>query len=87
VNSSALSQHIADYQSRIEGVLDRLLTASDPATARLGAAMRYCVLGGGKRLRPVLVYSTGVALGASLEQLDAPAAAVELIHVYLPSRL
>ncbi len=82
MSSSALSQHIADYQSRIEGVLDRLLTASDPATARLGAAMRYCVLGGGKRLRPVFVYSTGVALGAALEQLDAPAAAVELIHVY-----
>jgi farnesyl diphosphate synthase len=44
--------------------------------------MRYSVLGGGKRLRPILVYSTGAALGAPLERLDPAAAAVELIHVY-----
>jgi geranylgeranyl pyrophosphate synthase len=44
--------------------------------------MRYSTLAGGKRVRPVLVYATGEALGASLESLDAPAAAVELIHVY-----
>ena len=44
--------------------------------------MRYSVLGGGKRLRPVLVYATGEALGAPLAALDAPAAAVELIHAY-----
>jgi farnesyl diphosphate synthase len=44
--------------------------------------MRYAVLGGGKRLRPILVYSTGNALGAAPERLDAPAAAVEIIHAY-----
>jgi farnesyl diphosphate synthase len=44
--------------------------------------MRYAVLGGGKRLRPVLVYATGTALGAQLETLDAAAAAVEIIHAY-----
>jgi farnesyl diphosphate synthase/geranylgeranyl diphosphate synthase type II len=44
--------------------------------------MRYSVLGGGKRLRPTLVYATGTALGAAPEALDDPAAAVELIHVY-----
>jgi farnesyl diphosphate synthase len=44
--------------------------------------MRYSVLGAGKRLRPTLVYLTGEALGAPLERLDDPAAAVELIHVY-----
>ena len=44
--------------------------------------MRYSVLGGGKRLRPLLVYITGEALGAPLPVLDAPAAAVELIHAY-----
>ncbi|MEY4847832.1 MAG: hypothetical protein RLZZ36_945, partial [Pseudomonadota bacterium] len=49
---------------------------------RLTEAMRYSALGGGKRLRPTLVYTAGVALGASLEALDDPAAAVELIHVY-----
>lgn len=44
--------------------------------------MRYAVLGGGKRLRPVLVYATGAALGAQPEMLDAAAAAVEIIHAY-----
>ncbi|MDE2252564.1 MAG: polyprenyl synthetase family protein, partial [Gammaproteobacteria bacterium] len=44
--------------------------------------MRYSVLGGGKRLRPLLVYITGEALGAAAADLDAPAAAVELIHAY-----
>lgn len=44
--------------------------------------MRYAVLGGGKRLRPVLVYATGSALGAQLDKLDASAAAVEIIHAY-----
>ena len=48
----------------------------------LHRAMRYAVLGGGKRLRPVLVYVTGKALGAALERLDASAAAVEIIHAY-----
>jgi len=44
--------------------------------------MRYAVLGGGKRLRPVLVYATGTALGAEPERLDAAAVAVEVIHAY-----
>jgi farnesyl diphosphate synthase len=44
--------------------------------------MRYSVLGGGKRLRPALVYLTGESMGAPLADLDAPAAAVEIIHVY-----
>ena len=49
---------------------------------RLHAAQRYSVLGGGKRLRPLLVYCTGEALGLQPSSLDAPAAAVELIHSY-----
>ncbi len=44
--------------------------------------MRYAVLGGGKRLRPVLVYAVGSACGAPLERLDSTAAAVEIIHAY-----
>jgi len=77
-----LETRIAGYQARIERVLDACLALPDPGTARLREAMRYSVLGGGKRLRPVLVYATGQAFGASLERLDAPAAAVELVHVY-----
>ncbi len=44
--------------------------------------MRYAVLGGGKRVRPVLVYATGQALDIELDQLNGPACAVELIHAY-----
>lgn len=82
VGATSLAQRVAAHQMRIEAVLEGLLTTHDSAIARLGAAMRYCVLGGGKRLRPVLVYCTGAALGAAPERLDAAAAAVELIHVY-----
>lgn len=71
-----------DYRARIEAVLDRALPIPEAGSQRLTEAMRYSVLGGGKRLRPTLVYTAGVALGASLDALDDPAAAVELIHVY-----
>ena len=77
-----MKEKLARYQARIEQVLDRCLTLPDSGTARLREGMRYSVLGGGKRLRPILVYTTGEALGAPLEQLDVPAAAVELVHVY-----
>jgi farnesyl diphosphate synthase len=77
-----MALRLAEYQARIEQVLDRCLTLPDSGTARLREGMRYSVLGGGKRLRPILVYTTGQALGAPLEYLDVPAAAVELVHVY-----
>jgi len=79
---AAISARLGDVQTRIEGVLSRCLARSDEANSQLCAAMRYSVLGGGKRLRPLLVYVTGEALDASIEALDAPAAAVELIHAY-----
>jgi len=71
-----------DWPARIESVLDRVLRLPESGSARLREAMRYSALGGGKRLRPTLVYATGTALGAAPEALDDPAAAVELIHVY-----
>jgi geranylgeranyl pyrophosphate synthase len=72
----------ATYLGRIEGVLARYLELPECGTARLRDAMRYSALAGGKRLRPVLVYTTGESLGAPLERLDGAAAAVELVHVY-----
>src|SRR6188472_3312767 len=77
-----LAARVPLYQRRIEEVLARALEIDGGATGRLLQAMRYSTLAGGKRVRPVLVYATGEALGAPLETLDAPAAAVELIHVY-----
>jgi geranylgeranyl pyrophosphate synthase len=79
---SFLADRVPHYQQRIEGVLARTLDIEGAATTRLLEAMRYSTLAGGKRVRPVLVYATGEALGAPLELLDSPAAAVELIHVY-----
>jgi geranylgeranyl pyrophosphate synthase len=79
---TSLPARIESYRARIEQVLDRCLALPDPGTPRLREAMRYSTLGGGKRLRPALVYLTGESLGAALADLDAPAAAVELIHVY-----
>lgn len=70
------------YRARAEDALGRFLPPSDTIPADLHEAMRYATLGGGKRLRACLVYATGTALGAAIETLDAPAAAVELIHAY-----
>jgi geranylgeranyl pyrophosphate synthase len=81
-DSAAFAARVAACQARIEGVLEQVLALPDPGTGRLRDAMRYSVLGAGKRLRPTLVYLTGESLGAPPERLDAPAAAVELIHVY-----
>ena len=69
-------------RSRSEHVLAAWLNRVDGASASLDDAMRYSVLGTGKRLRPVLVYLAGRALGADDEALDAPAAAIEMIHAY-----
>ena len=69
-------------QARIEAAIDRWLPAASEQPTLLHQAMRYAVLGGGKRIRPLLVYLTGATIGAEPEALDAPAVAVELIHAY-----
>src|SRR5260370_1139685 len=76
VSPDELESRLRDYQSRAQAVLDRVLPAADVSPQRLHAAQRYAVLGGGKRLRPLLVYCTGGALGIPASALDAPAAAV-----------
>jgi farnesyl diphosphate synthase len=69
-------------RERVEAVLLRALPPDGREPARLHAAMRYAALGEGKRIRPLLVYAAGHAVGVEPEALDAPAAAVELIHAY-----
>ena len=71
-----------EWLDRIESKLDSVLPPADTPPARLHAAMRYSVLGGGKRIRPVLVYATGVALGVNPQTLDGPAASIELMHAF-----
>jgi geranylgeranyl pyrophosphate synthase len=82
LDEGGFQEQLQIAQARIERVLEDALTTRDSAAPRLHAAMRYGVLDGGKRLRPLLVYITGSALGAPMDCLDAPAAAVELIHAY-----
>ncbi len=76
----------ANYQqersARVEHALERLLPAENQLPQRLHQAMRYAVLNGGKRLRPLLVYTVGEIFVAELAILDIAAAAVELIHAY-----
>ncbi|KRG76780.1 geranyl transferase [Stenotrophomonas ginsengisoli] len=73
---------LEQWRARVEAALDAALPAADLAPQRLHQAMRYSVLGGGKRLRPLLVYAAGRCTGAAVEQLDAPAVAVEMVHAY-----
>ncbi len=70
------------YQQRIEGILEKILTPHANDSQVLQASMRYAVLGGGKRIRPLLVYAAGEALGVESKLLDTSAAAIELIHAY-----
>jgi len=70
------------WAARVESKLDTVLPGADRQPQVLHEAMRYSVLGGGKRIRPLLVYATGVSLGADEARLDAPAAAIELIHAF-----
>lgn len=70
-------------QDRIEAAIAHLLPRANITPERLHAAMRYVSLGGGKRVRPMLVYAAAEALGGAPAAVsDAAAAAVELIHVY-----
>ena len=82
MSTDALETRLRGYQARVQEFLDTVLPAADVIPQRLHAAQRYAVLSGGKRLRPLLVYCTGEALGIPASTLDAPAAAVELIHSY-----
>lgn len=77
---------IATYQkqcqARVDAALESLLQPPRSELQRLYQAMRYSVVNGGKRVRPLLVYATCEALGGTPEQAEGAACAVELIHAY-----
>jgi farnesyl diphosphate synthase len=79
---SNLKAYLTACQNRVERALDARLPGEDILPQTLHQAMRYSVLDGGKRTRPLLTYATGQALGLSEDVLDAQACAVEFIHVY-----
>lgn len=81
--SFSLNEWAQQRRARIESALEKALSEQAlPTSKRLEQAMRYSTLDGGKRLRALLVYATGEAFGVDLENLDAAACAVEMIHAY-----
>jgi farnesyl diphosphate synthase len=70
------------WRVRMEHALAARLPAPTTVPARLHEAMRYSVLGGGKRIRPALLFATARTLGLTEDQVEAAACAIELIHVY-----
>jgi len=72
----------AERAERIEAAAQRMLPPADAVPQRLHAAMRYAVLDGGKRVRPLLVFAGGEVTGAEDEALDRAALAVEFVHAY-----
>ena len=68
--------------TRAEACLQRVLPARDDAPQSLHQAMRYSVLGGGKRLRPLLCYAAAACVGGATAMADPAAAEVDLIHAY-----
>ena len=79
---SDFSKRLRAYRQSVETALDRWLPGPDTEPPALHQAMRYSVLGDGKRIRPILLYATGEAFGLELKRLDGPACAVEMIHAY-----
>ncbi|HTV76685.1 MAG TPA: farnesyl diphosphate synthase [Steroidobacteraceae bacterium] len=79
---AAFGQQLTQWQTRMEQALAARLPRADEVPTRLHEAMRYSVLGGGKRIRPALVFATGRTLGLEEAQVEAAACAIELVHVY-----
>jgi geranylgeranyl diphosphate synthase, type II len=71
-----------ELQEKVDAYLDALRFAAEPGTARLEEAMRYSLLAGGKRIRPVLALATAEALGRPTDEVLPLAAAIEMIHTY-----
>jgi len=80
--TGSITDRINYYRNRVDNALQHQLPASDQTGTTLEAAMQYATLNGGKRVRPMLVYATGKALGADPEILDVPACAIEFMHAY-----
>jgi len=72
----------SNHQQRIEAQLQTVLPSPEVAPQRLHQAMRYAVLGGGKRVRPLLAFAAGEITRADAGRVALAGAAVELIHAY-----
>lgn len=77
-----IASYQAQSQQRVNAALEGLFAAPGPELDRLYEAMRYSVMNGGKRVRPLLAYAACEALGGRTEDANGAACAVELIHAY-----
>jgi geranylgeranyl pyrophosphate synthase len=78
----AFGAQLESWQARMEVALAARLPGPDVVPARLHEAMRYSVLGGGKRIRPALLFAAALAVGRTEDEVEGAACAIELIHVY-----
>lgn len=81
-STDSFGDRLTTYRARADARLESQLTIDGLMPQRLLDAMRYSVLGGGKRVRPLLVYASAELGEVPAEQVDAIAAAVELVHAY-----
>lgn len=82
VTSVSLQTWMSAVQASMEQALTAYLPRVDVTPAVLHQAMQYAVLGGGKRMRPLLVFAAGDVFAAAQDQLQRVAAALEMVHVY-----
>ena len=82
VVTESVESLLDQYAERVNQQLNQRLPLESNAPKTLHKAIRYSVLGGGKRIRPALVYATGEAFSTDLKTLDCAACAVELMHCY-----
>ena len=82
MSNAAFQDWMKTVQALVEDQLSGYLPAADAVPAKLHGAMRYTTLGGGKRVRPLLVYAAGALFNAPEEALGRAACALEMIHAY-----
>ncbi len=80
--SDTISDYLTRRATEVNQWLDALLPSEATPPARLHRAMRYSLMAGGKRLRPILVLAAGESFGASTDNLMPAACAIEMIHTY-----
>lgn len=77
-----LNEQMTQWRLRVDSAMDGWLVSESTNPVSLHKAMRYSVLNGGKRIRPILAYATGESFGADPNTINMPASAIELIHAY-----
>jgi len=81
-SAEAFGTQLEAWRERMERALARRLPPANEVPVRLHEAMRYSVLGGGKRVRPALLFATAHTVGLAEVEVEAAACAIELVHVY-----